>query len=281
MDPSDLGAHSNRRARRGRVSRPRSWFLVFVAGTWLVAFGVLSSCGRSNPSVVEPSESAKPFIGDDQESPLGDELVSQAALPALPETQYAKQLQEEISQGLNPHDVGWETEAFNDAASRQLKRLAQVLATPSRVAEGPPPDLLADDFDCHLLRPKDLVTAFHDSSTMVMRPSGQTVKSTEATLHGPQGLAVAARRLVETFTFGPRRPMKVTLKIVSVEAHGDVAETRIVADGGCQGKDGSRNGRRLGSVVGPDAGMMRHGWRRSWSTTTKRLSRGAKAKPGW
>ena len=183
MGQSDLCVRSYRRAR-GRVSRPVTLLAVLVAFGSLLAFGLLTYSRLDPRSTSASSQQTKRVVGSDPRSTDSDTLVNSEALPDFPETQLAKQLQEEIAQGLNPRDVGWQTEAFNDAASRQLKRLAQMLASPLLLAEGPPPDLLADDFGCQMLRPKELEIIFQDSSTTVSRPTKRpTERPTSARRH--------------------------------------------------------------------------------------------------
>ncbi len=69
-------------------------------------------------------------------------------------------------------EVAWETEVFADAASGQLKLLAEAIEAPTEVDLASVAALVASNFSCGQLRPASLQEFFADESITVLRGSG-------------------------------------------------------------------------------------------------------------
>ena len=84
---------------------------------------------------------------------------------------------------IDPAKDGWETEAFSEAANRQLKR---VVALFESGGQGSVADLADPEFSTGLLRPKEQSTVFEDQSLTVTRAVGGPAPSIGYA--GPKGL---------------------------------------------------------------------------------------------
>jgi len=73
----------------------------------------------------------------------------------------------------DPTRDGWQTEAFSTAASKQLKQLADIIATAPAAGTDRLAPLLADGFTCGPLLPAELRTVYEGELLTVERPSSQ------------------------------------------------------------------------------------------------------------
>ena len=164
-----------------------------LTGLWL-----LVSCGESTSPFPEP---------DDPISQIPEE---RALTPADP-------LAEEIRH-VDPRLEGWDTEAFNEAAGSQLKKLTHLLEAPGGVTEQSVAPFVADPFVCDLLRPSELREVYPGPtwSVRVGRPEGEP-------LSGPAGLAQALAAVARPFG---DHEIHAKTKVITVEPE---SETRFGA----------------------------------------------------
>ena len=97
-----------------------------------------------------------------------DGTVHVNQLPTMPLSTRQKARIAEAERELDPSKTGWQTESFNDAASKQLTLLAQVIESGSQSA-GHPRNLFSKTFRCTPLRPSKLKDVFHDAVVVVRR----------------------------------------------------------------------------------------------------------------
>ena len=122
----------------------------------------------------------------------------------------------------DPSSDGWETEAFNGRAKKQLARLSTWLTDPELLADADAAGLAAPSFECPPLVPENLTQTFDDGILTVAR--AELDGPAPAVHFGPQGLVEALRELVQSFD--PAQPVAVEFKPVSVELDGSRASTR-------------------------------------------------------
>ncbi len=131
----------------------------------------------------------------------------------------------------DPRKDGWETEAFNDVASKQLGNLVDVLAGEGTVDATALEEMVAADFDCGRLVPGNLHTAYEDSLLRVERGDAGSADAgnsedtdDRSASRGAERLAAALRKITEPLQGAT--DMHGKFKIVRVEPEGDVVTTR-------------------------------------------------------
>lgn len=158
---------------------------------------------------------------------------------------------------IDPTADGWQTEAFNEAAGKQLKKLAHLFEAP--IDESVIKKLTDADFACTGLVPNDLRPVFEDKTIRVRRGGRQSTNPNDASAiesmtsnsasEGPQRL----QEIVEQFWehHGGTRPERIKLKLFRVEPNTTQATTTVYFQ-----SVGPHNGSRL---------QINATWRISWS----------------
>ena len=138
---------------------------------------------------------------------------------------------------LNPESVGWPTEAFSDATTEQLKKLAKFLAHPADMDVAKLQDLAVEHVTAGALRPTELNEVFRDSAIVVSRAADGA--TTDAGHQGLSGLAQALRKLAEPL--GQAEQIRSKIKTVDVSLDGTSAATTayfevsgVIAEGSVQ-----------------------------------------------
>jgi len=135
--------------------------------------------------------------------------------------------------GLNPGEVGWETEAFHDQAAAQLKRLAERITSSDAQNVKFFESLLTDDFRCDNLRPADLESVYVDASRSltVRRPH-----SSAADLTGYVGVAGFANALDRMLSpLGKENERRINFKVVRVQFDNKQVDTTVLFHASSQG----------------------------------------------
>ncbi len=133
----------------------------------------------------------------------------------------------------DPQRDGWETEVFQQAASRQLDRVVGTLQAPAAEAAATLASLVADDFVCGRLRPAKLGQVFADGGIRVLR---STPDSQDRSLHrGAEGLGAALRELPGIAS----SDLRYKVKVVGVELEDNAATTRQLFSLAARTGDGS------------------------------------------
>ena len=117
-------------------------------------------------------------------------------------------------QHVDPGIDGWDTEAFNEAASARLNDLAHLLADPAGLDPASLEPFLVDGFTSHLLRPpaQREILSREEIAVSRGRPEGTV-------LSGPPGLADALRSIAKPYDEGTE--IHAGIKIVSVVPDGE------------------------------------------------------------
>jgi hypothetical protein len=165
------------------------------------------------------------------------------------------------SQLMNPRLDGWDSEAFNEDAGAQLKKVGKLILQPELRDAAHLSELVTEDFTCAALRPRQLDEAYRDGSTTVRRGLDEAQELTKDV----RGTAALAQALApfDKLLDGNRKPY-VKFKVIQVELAAESARTpayfevRRVKDGGsvfvtatwhCQWKPSANSLPRLKSIV--------------------------------
>ena len=110
----------------------------------------------------------------------------------------------------DPGEDGWDTEVFTARASKQLKRLGEVLGRGGAPSAGDVEGLAAPGFRCGRLRPERPVEAYRGSGLVVRRgpADGEGARPWEGVPAGPGTLAAALRDLLEPHLPGAELQLK-------------------------------------------------------------------------
>ena len=125
----------------------------------------------------------------------------------------------------DPSQDGWETEAFSEAATKQLKRIGTFLQQPHELASADIADITTSDFHSSLLRPADLELVFRDDIFQVQR--ARLIKGDSKSNHhfrGPEGFHQALLQLIEPFA--DANNIRTKFKIFRVHADKNANTTR-------------------------------------------------------
>lgn len=196
---------SEQRASNGGKSHWRRWAVlgclpIVAAGIHLAVRGVGTTDNEGPPD--EPP----PLTADD-----GNGILP--VVPGLSDPRYAASLRDAYDR-LDPTADGWKTEAFNNAAGRQLKQLAKWFEHPEKIDPSAATQLATEGFSCGPLRPPSLAEAYRDDSLRVLRmASGADGPATAPS--GPQGLVQAIQEAAAIF--GAATDRRVTFKLFKVE----------------------------------------------------------------
>ena len=190
---------------RPLISRPTS---ILVAGL-LIATGCGRSATKTSSTSTEDGQTRQ-LIADDV-----------AFHPQLKDRAYDATIHS-IVEREDPTIDGWDSEAFNELASAQLKKVGHRIARdriPSSAKNSP--SLCTDDFESTRLRPDHLELSFRGAKFEVRRASdpSQIVRHT-----GVKGFEAAIQDLAAAFTGTSDQHFK--FKVIRVELDGQQAKTR-------------------------------------------------------
>ena len=190
----------------------------------LLAFYCLgiSACGDSRPNEVANSAPDRSSVTAAPKSSKGESEPAQATQGTLPEFVAADvdlgqlpDAREEKWQAIdNPEKDGWASEAFNNKAGLQWKKVAALLKSQSEISAKDITALVAKDFQCAGLLPEGQQTDFSDSQFSVKRFESSATQ-TQSDFQGTAGFAKALERLA-----APHRQhggMKAKFKIIRVQ----------------------------------------------------------------
>lgn len=190
-----------------------------------------SGCGRSSPSPIEPDSTTSQANERVIASPT-DQIASQNTdhqtdgISELESATVRKKkgvLADEVALGDQAGD--WETESFHEAIKKKLKTLGDTIETQSWTE---PTNLLADDFQCSVLRPIELEQTLTETDLTVFRPSRQLAIG--LTRSGWSGLTESLQQLVSPFSTTPGRDKTVHFKVYKVNLATDHADSEMYID---------------------------------------------------
>ena len=124
----------------------------------------------------------------------------------------------------NPARDGWDTEVFSQQADKALKILAGFVARPKSIEAKALAPLLAEEFACAPLLPKDRTVAFSDGSTTVERSRKPVGGKSDQAYEGPAGCAEALKDWLAPFA--EASGVRAKFKLFRVARNGDTVTTR-------------------------------------------------------
>lgn len=203
---------------------PLQWALWAMIVAGVVAIVIAAPWRHRKPPVDIPSQPA------DADTASGDASGKQKAMqPTAPPTGATAQKSSTAwSEIDDPRKDGWETEAFNEVASKQLGKLVDVLTGDSPFDAAALAKLAAAEFRCGPLVPGNLYTAYEDPLLRVERGDAGDSEAADdhSTSRGAERLAAALRDIVGPLQDATDKHGK--FKIVRVEPVGDTVTTRQI-----------------------------------------------------
>ncbi|MCA9247894.1 MAG: VCBS repeat-containing protein [Planctomycetales bacterium] len=186
----------------------------------------LLACGcDSAPPQVEPARSKapapKPPNANERDAPpAAVQPVSSALTPGHEQRRFDALLREEYARENSEVD-GWQSEAFQEQATAQLKKIAKAIAHRATISAEALGELVADDFQCTTLR---------GNPAEVHREPGLIVAKAALADERPQhaaaaGLATALAELAEPL--GDDEHTWAKLKIFGVELKDNAVATQV------------------------------------------------------
>lgn len=161
---------------------------VLIGGVLIIAF----TAGRSDPVPPDtaPPQQAAPVsrvVDSGARSPVGGQLPS----VTTPNLRSTRAYQQDL---MDPVTDGWQSEALHDRASKQLKKLGELLAGGTTVSADDVDSVVGEGFQCGPLRPAELTEVFRDEAVVVKRSSSPDNDS-EVRYDGAAGFAQALSEL--------------------------------------------------------------------------------------
>ena len=208
---------------------------ILIVGVWKTLSGPPATesgelpAERDTPSVAktdEPPRGTNPNdgvpTGDLQQGDVQTDHVSVQA-PGAMQQSYVAPLADAYRR-IDPSADGWQTEAFNEASSQQLKQLAKLFEGNLDAAIL---DALTNDaFTCPPLQPASLHDVFEDKTLRVQRATSlDTAADNVGTVRGPAALRAAIEKFRQLYSSGEIE--RVKLKPFRIAAESDVATTTI------------------------------------------------------
>lgn len=170
--------------RHGQIRIILAAALLIVAG--IVLF-VIRPFGSKDPAA--PREHTTAGANADQ--------PTETAAADISETSH----RDEWQQLDNPSDDGWDTETFNLAASKQFKKLGELLAKPEGITAAALTSLAVDHYSGGNLVPAKKSRAYEDQSFTTVRASDGETAATDNTQHdGRNGLSDSLRQITNLFS---------------------------------------------------------------------------------
>ena len=140
---------------------------------------------------------------------------------------------------VNPGLSGWQSEAFNDQLSAQLKKISQLIIHPEQATFGEAGKLVTDEFTCVPLRPGTLREVYRDDASQILRFDRETQvdQSRAYDFRQAAGLAEALQELGESLAGTSSRHVK--LKNIRLELSGKTAKTITSYEASVATREGS------------------------------------------
>jgi hypothetical protein len=124
----------------------------------------------------------------------------------------------------NPSQDGWASEAFSDAAAKQLGQIGSLLEHPQELASAGFNGLAGKSFHCKPLVPQELVTVLKDRNIEVQRQQPGALQPSEPLFVGPKGLGQALQQIADSFHGA--KLLRSKFKIFRVQRQQDATLTR-------------------------------------------------------
>jgi hypothetical protein len=137
---------------------------------------------------------------------------------------------------VDPRSDGWDTEALSAEAQEQLKGLVKYLAHPAEFPLEQLTPLIADEFSCGSLRPREGHRVFEEGPLLV-RHSTMDNEPSETRFTGTAGLIEAIGQLAEPLQ--ATSAVRTKIKTVGVQADGDHKSTTHLIEVSGERPDGS------------------------------------------
>ena len=219
------------------VAKPRRtgmWFGVAVLfcltiGVWKIMFGPAATDPPQSPTNLEHASARQPLDSSDEDT-ASEEIQAQPVsqtehviveAPGSKQQSYVAPLADAYRR-IDPAADGWQTEAFNDASSKQLKQLSKLFEgkLDDEVING----LAAEDFVGETITPDSLQEVFRDETLIVKRADSLGgAKDATRTAGGPAALRTAIEQFREQYSNGTIERIK--LKPFRISSEGEIATT--------------------------------------------------------
>ncbi len=214
--------------RRAIALRP-SVFLMAAAMVFVVGCSDGGDGGsESSGNAGKPADSAVPdSAGVDSGVEIRTDSI--AVAPGLEEgsREYVAPLADSYNR-IDPRQDGWESEAFSEAATSTLKKLAKSLADPAKVREGAIEDIFADGAALSL-RPDSTAEVYRDGVFAVRRGSADDAM---AAVSPVEAFQVLLQPLMES------KKIDASVKLWKVEPLENAVNTRVFFNASGKSADG-------------------------------------------
>ncbi|MFQ5491079.1 MAG: FG-GAP repeat domain-containing protein [Phycisphaerae bacterium] len=172
----------------------------------------------------------RPTPGARDSRPAGESARAfEGPLPAAPgasQDRQPPQIKEKFARKY-PGGDDWDTEVFNENASKQLKALGKLLAHPDQISPGDLSALAVPSYEGSTLRPRALNVVFDDGSVTVRRvmPKSDTPPAPNETRSGLAGLGESLGELAGAFAGAA--DLRTKFKVVQVQPQGESVTTEV------------------------------------------------------
>lgn len=126
---------------------------------------------------------------------------------------------------LDPDHSGWESEAFSEEITKEMKKVADLLINPAELTSAKMRPLIARDFVCSPLQFGELV-AINDNPALIVGKPAQNSPEEEKSYRGPEGIVTTFKHLGSELQ-GARYP-RAKFKVMHVEMKDDHILSRLL-----------------------------------------------------
>ncbi|QDT69229.1 FG-GAP repeat protein [Planctomycetes bacterium MalM25] len=210
----------------------RAW-----AGMALAVCLMLPGCQRSTnaapdakPATTKATEPSGPAVSEGSSTkPPAPQVETQVETARVPTSGQTRETVEKLAELLDPNSTGWQTEAFNEAAGKRLKKLAASMLKPDGAARSDLKKLIAEGFVCGAFNPQE------DAESVKLAGIGvrRTGAAIGTPLEGLDGLLKAIQTLPT-----PTADFHVKFKIVGVQPGDGIVVTPAYVEGGGVSRQG-------------------------------------------
>ncbi len=157
----------------------------------------------------------------------------------------------------DPSQDGWSSEAFSEAAAKQLKQIGKLLEHPERLSSTDYGQLATPQFRCSPLIPPELVSVFKDSNIEVQRQPPESLPANGQPLVGPEGLGKALEQIADSFPDARQLRSKFKIFRVRHEQHSTITRQFVELSG-----------------QSPESAREQHAtWRAHWDRSDPKIPR--------
>lgn len=185
----------------------------------LVATGLLGCGERKNEPTVQPRQEAPAKVEAKPSAPITEQPIL-GELSQGDALQRHRRLADELAK-VDP-DEGWESEAFHEAASAQMKILAKWLEHPEDLQAAAVREVITEDFRTGPLHTTSLRSAMESKEILVRR--APQVEGPD--VQGPDGLVTQLRGLAQILDGADQKRAK--FKMMHVEQLGQTVFTKML-----------------------------------------------------